>query len=141
MYREIDDYEILYMIQENNDYYELILEKYKPLIITICKQRLSGIKEMGYELEDLMQIANMAVYEAIKTYSEYENAKFYTYVAKCIHNKLNVELRNNSSDKKKALNTAISYDANIPGTNTPLIDIHAFLFFLFLVVFSFLFSS
>ena len=123
MYREIDDYEILYMIQENNDYYELILEKYKPLIITICKQRLSGIKEMGYELEDLMQIANMAVYEAIKTYSEYENAKFYTYVAKCIHNKLNVELRNNSSDKKKALNTAISYDANIPGTNTPLIDL------------------
>lgn len=123
MYREIDDYEILYMIQENNDYYELILEKYKPLIITICKQRLSGIKEMGYELEDLMQIANMAVYEAIKTYSEYENAKFYTYVAKCIHNKLNTELRNNSSDKKKALNTAISYDANIPGTNTPLIDL------------------
>ena len=123
MYREIDDYEILYMIQENNDYYELILEKYRPLIITICKQRLSGIKEMGYELEDLMQIANMAVYEAIKTYSEYENAKFYTYVAKCIHNKLNVELRNNSSDKKKALNTAISYDANIPGTNTPLIDL------------------
>ena len=123
MYREVDDYEILYMIQENNDYYELILEKYKPLIITICKQRLNGIKEMGYELEDLMQIANMAVYEAIKTYSEYENAKFYTYVAKCIHNKLNVELRNNSSDKKKALNTAISYDANIPGTNTPLIDI------------------
>ena len=58
MYREIDDYEILYMIQENNDYYELILEKYKPLIITICKQRLNGIKEMGYELEDLMQIAN-----------------------------------------------------------------------------------
>ena len=123
MYREVDDYEILYMIQENNDYYELILEKYRPLIITICKQRLSGIKEMGYELEDLMQIANMAVYEAIKTYSEYENAKFYTYVAKCIHNKLNVELRNNSSDKKKALNTAISYDANIPGTNTPLIDL------------------
>ena len=123
MYREIDDYEILYMIQENNDYYELILEKYRPLIITICKQRLSGIKEMGYELEDLMQIANMAVYEAIKTYSEYENAKFYTYVAKCIHNRLNTELRNNSSDKKKALNTAISYDANIPGTNTPLIDI------------------
>ena len=84
---------------------------------------LKAVKEMGYELEDLMQIANMAVYEAIKTYSEYENAKFYTYVAKCIHNKLNTELRNNSSDKKKALNTAISYDANIPGTNTPLIDL------------------
>ena len=35
MYREIDDYEILYMIQENNDYYELILEnllsKYFPI--------------------------------------------------------------------------------------------------------------
>ena len=60
----------------------------ETLIITICKQRLNGIKEMGYELEDLMQIANMAVYEAIKTYSEYENAKFYTYVAKCIHNRL-----------------------------------------------------
>ena len=49
MYKDIEDQEILYMIEENNDNYELIYEKYKPLIITICQKRLNSMKDMGYE--------------------------------------------------------------------------------------------
>ena len=73
MYKETDDYEILYMINENEDCYEVMLEKYKPLIITICNQKLRKVKDMGYELEDLVQVANIALIDAIKNYNDKDN--------------------------------------------------------------------
>ena len=111
MYKETDDYEILYMINENEDYYDIMLEKYKPLIITICNQKLNIVKGIGYELEDLIQVANMALIDAIKNYNDKDsqNTKFYTYLSHCINNKLNTEIRNNNTNKKRALNTSISY--------------------------------
>lgn len=123
MYKETDDYEILYMINENEDCYEVMLEKYKPLIITICNQKLRKVKDMGYELEDLVQVANIALIDAIKNYNDKDNqnTKFYTYLSHCIHNKLNTEIRDNDTNKKKALNTSISYYTSY--NNTILLDV------------------
>lgn len=118
MYKDIEDQEILYMIEENNDNYELIYEKYKPLIITICQKRLNSMKGMGYELDDLMQVANMAVFEAVKTYKYDNYTKFYTYLSHCVNNALNLLLRNNLTNKKIVLNKAISYDTKINETTT-----------------------
>ena len=101
MYKDIEDQEILYMIEENNDNYELIYEKYKPLIITICQKRLNSMKGMGYELDDLVQVANMAVFEAVKTYKYDNDTKFYTYLSHCVNNALNLLLRNNLTNKLK----------------------------------------
>ena len=118
MYKDIEDQEILYMIEENNDNYELIYEKYKPLIITICQKRLNSMKDMGYELDDLMQVANMALFEAVKTYKYDNDTKFYTYLSHCVNNALNLLLRNNLTNKKIVLNKAISYDTKINETTT-----------------------
>ena len=118
MYKDIDDQEILYMIEENNDNYELIYEKYKPLIITICQKRLNSMKGMGYELDDLMQVANMALFEAVKTYKYDNDTSFYTYLSHCINNALNLLLRNNLTNKKIVLNKAISYESKINDTTT-----------------------
>lgn len=118
MYKDIEDQEILYMIEENNDNYELIYEKYKPLIITICQKRLNSMKDMGYELDDLMQVANMALFEAVKTYKYDNDTSFYTYLSHCINNALNLLLRNNLTNKKIVLNKAISYDTKINETTT-----------------------
>ena len=118
MYKDIEDQEILYMIEENNDNYELIYEKYKPLIITICQKRLNSMKGMGYELDDLVQVANMALFEAVKTYKYDNDTKFYTYLSHCVNNALNLLLRNNLTNKKIVLNKAISYDTKINETTT-----------------------
>lgn len=123
MYRDIDDYEILYMIKEDNDYYEMMLEKYKPLIITICKKFQTKGKEFGYELEDLIQVANIAVFDAINTYNETENVIFYTYMVQCIKYKLQNEFRNHQTNKKLTLNKAFSYDEIIPGTNKTYLEV------------------
>lgn len=123
MYKETDDYEILYMINEDEDCYEVIFEKYKPLIITICNKKLEKVKDMGYELDDLIQVANMALMDAIKSYNDKDdkNTKFYTYLTHCIHNKLNTEIRDNNTNKKKVLNTSISYYSSF--NNNVLLDV------------------
>lgn len=123
MYRELDDNELIYMINDNQDNCELIFEKYKPLIISICKKYSNKGKEIGYELDDLIQVANIGILDAINTYRDTKNVLFYTYLVHCVKNKLNNELRNNFTNKKLCLNESFSYDAIVPGTNLTYLDI------------------
>ena len=123
MYRELDDNEILYMIEENNDNYAYLIQKYRPLVIKICQTYLKEGKDLGYEFDDLIQIANMGIMDAVNTYLENKNVLFYTYMVKCIKNKIRNELRNQNTNKKITLNKAISYDKIVPGIFCPLIDI------------------
>ena len=40
MYNDISDDEIIYMIKEDEDYYDMMFQKYKPLALSICKKYL-----------------------------------------------------------------------------------------------------
>lgn len=115
MYKDIDDYEILYMIKEGNDYYEIMLNKYKPLIITICEKYQGVLKKCGYEMDDIIQIANMAFVDAIDAYQEKKDVLFYTFCCQCIKNRLKNELRNQQTNKRITLNKVISYNTIIDG--------------------------
>lgn len=44
MYNDISDDEIIYMIKEDEDYYDMMLQKYKPLALSICKKYLKMLK-------------------------------------------------------------------------------------------------
>lgn len=123
MYKELDDNELIYMIREDNDYYDIMIEKYRPIIINICKKYEKIGKEIGYELDDLIQIANIGLYDAIVAYRDNQNALFYTFVIRCIKNKLITEIRNQKTNKKIVLNTAISYEAPIKGTDITLLEV------------------
>lgn len=122
MYRELDDNELIYMIQDNDDYVEIMLEKYKPLIVKICKKYQKRGKEIGYELDDLIQVANIGLLEAIHSYKDDKNSLFFTFLTRCIDNKLKTELRNQQTNKKVTLNKAISYDEIIPGTTKTFLE-------------------
>ncbi len=116
-----NDNEILYMINESDDNYRIILDKYRPLIIKICSSYQNSFKEFGFELEDLIQIANMAVVDAIRNYSDNKNTMFYTYLIHCIKNKILNESRKQRTNKKKVLNKALSYEDIVSGyTGNPL---------------------
>lgn len=117
MYRELDDNEILYMIKEDNDCYEIMIEKYKPFLNKICRKYQKNAHKFGYEIEDLMQVANIALLDAIATYNDNNNTLFYTYLSRCVDNRLKNELRSQETSKKISLNKAISYDEIIPGTD------------------------
>ena len=122
MYRELDDNELLFMVEENHDYYDILLEKYKPLIFKISKKYLNLGKKIGYELEDLIQLGNLGLLEAMRYYRQNKNILFYTFIMRCIENKIKTEIKYQLTNKRKMLSETISYDQIVEGTDRPLID-------------------
>ena len=123
MYRELDDNELLYMVNDSTDNYDYLFLKYKPIVLNICKEYEIKGKELGYELDDLIQIAYLGLFNAIKSYKEKKKVLFYTYMTKCIRNSLNNEFRNQLTNKKVVLNIALSYDIPISNDRRTIIEL------------------
>lgn len=113
MYKGINDDELIYMISENEDYYEVLLKKYEPMLIKICKKYVFLGENIGFEFLDLMQVARISLIEAIKHYNNQKSVLFYTYISRCIENGIKTEIRNHQTNKKKILNESISYDIKV----------------------------
>lgn len=118
MYKEVNDYEILYMISENNDVdYEYLIKKYEPLVNKYATKYLFLAKRCGLEKEDLKQIGYLSIYKAINYYKILNSNSLYTYLNKSIENNILKEIKSNSTYKKLALNLSFSYDSKVPNTN------------------------
>ncbi len=126
MYKDMNDYEILYMVndtKENN--FDLLVHKYQPLIYKIVKEYLNTFKRFGYELDDLMQIGYITLYKASYLYDIYSHSMFYTYFRSSLKKAIFNLIRYNSTNKKETLNNALSYESTIPNTNMHYIDLFA----------------
>lgn len=117
MYRDINDYEMLYVICDDDDY-NLMLRKYYPLIIKVMKKYKKYLKKMGYEEEDLLQIGSLTLHQTISGYNGSENNNlFYTYFLKSLENTYLNLIRTNTTNKKRVLNESISYDNYFPNSD------------------------
>ena len=124
MYRDLNDYEILYMVcesRENN--FELLLAKYKPLIYKIVKNYIKSFKKYGYDLDDLMQIGDITLYKASILSNVYDHSMFYTYFKNSLEKNIACSIKNNNTNKKQVLNKALSYDIEIKESNLRFIDL------------------
>ena len=80
-YKDINDYEVLYMIKENDeDAVELLYKKYKPVIDKKIYKWDSVIKKLGISSMDVRQELYLAFTKAVNKYSENNDTLFYTYV-------------------------------------------------------------
>ena len=80
MYRELNDYELLYMVCDSNENdFNILLVKYKPLIYKLVKDYIKVFKKFGYDLEDLMQIGYITLYKDSRLYDIYNHSIFYKY--------------------------------------------------------------
>ena len=108
-YKDLNDYEIIYMVRENDDdATNLLFDKYKPIVVSMAKEYYKAVKRYGLEYEDLLQEGNCALYKAIKQFSEETNSCFYTYATICINSKFKNLLITNNACKYQALNSSIS---------------------------------
>ena len=119
----MNDYEILYMVCDNEESFSILLEKYKPLIYKIVKEYEKFFKKLGYELEDLMQLGYITLYKTAKRYDIYNQSMFYSYLKKALNNMIISCIRDNTTNKKEVLNKALSYDEYIPYTDVRYIDL------------------
>lgn len=123
MYQDLNDYEVLYLIKENDEEnYDIIYKKYKPLVYKIARKYQKIYKPFGYEIADIMQVGYMALFKAVETF-RMDESMFYTYLVKIIENAIVAEIRRNNTLKRKTLNESISYDILVPNTQVTYLDI------------------
>ena len=121
-YKELNDNELIYLCQENNETAsEIIIEKYKPLINNIINDYMK--KYNVIEKSDLYQECLIGLIHAMNSFDENKNVTFYTYANACIKSNLVSALRQSFRHKNKPLNNSYSLDNLIDESNNNFYDI------------------
>lgn len=117
-YSQYNDYELVYMVQEENENaYQILYDKYQPLLRQIVSRFYSTYRYFGIEYEDLYQEANLALTKAIRAYQVSSNTLFYTFACITIRSKLKNLIKVSTSQKCLFHQNMLSlYDA-INGTD------------------------
>ena len=123
MYKEYEDEELLYLIGENNESaYDILYEKYKPIISLKTKKYVNYGKKIGLEYNDLFQEGMVGLSEAIRSYKDNKDTKFSSFATMCIDRKLLSTLKRLGRQKHAILNDSCSLDTTLNKEGKPLLD-------------------
>ena len=123
-FKKINDYEILFLVNEKNENAEeILINKYKNLINKYIEEYKNIAVQNGLEECDLYQEGLLGLTNAIKTFDQSKEASFFTYANICIKTKIQTAIRNSSSKKNIALNQSVSLDNLINSDTTNYYDI------------------
>lgn len=107
-YKDINDYEVIYMIRENDESArELVFNKYLPVINRIASKYFPFAKNYGVEFEDLVQEGYIALNNAIDKYNQNGGSLFYSYANLCIDRSVRTYCRDISNNKNSVLNLSL----------------------------------
>ena len=116
-YAELNDYELISYINENNEEANnIILKKYEPLINSIVNRMIKYCPYLGLEKSDLIQEGLIGLNHAIGYFNEQKDITFYTYAKTCIERRLISVIVSAKRLKHKNLNESISFDSDTDGT-------------------------
>lgn len=100
-YKKYNDYELIYMVRENDDCsYGTLLNKYMPIIRKVAGEFYKQFDTFGYDLDDFIQEAYLGFQKALRYFDENKNILFYTFVTMCINRRLLSFCRRITCDKK-----------------------------------------
>ena len=100
-YKKYNDYELIYMVRENDDYsYGTLLNKYLPIIRSIAGDYYKRFDSFGYELDDFIQEGHLGFQKALRYFDEKKDILFYTFVTLCINRRLLSFCKRITCDKK-----------------------------------------
>ena len=116
-YSELNDNELIYYINENNEEANnLLIKKYEPLIISIVNRMMKSCPYLGLEKSDMIQEGMIGLNHAIGYYNEQKDITFYTYAKTCVERRLISVIVSAQRQKHKNLNESISFDTEDDGT-------------------------
>lgn len=123
MYKDYNDYELLYLINDSNEEAGNVLyDKYKPIIeMKAKKYKLLG-KKVGLEYNDLFQEGMVGLTEAINSYKDNKDTKFASFANICIERQILSVLATARRKKHSLLNDSYSLDASIDEEGSTLLD-------------------
>ncbi len=124
MYKDIDDFELIYLIEEKNEEaLNILYDKYKPIIDLKAKRYLKYGKKIGLEYQDLFQEGMLGLSEAISSFKDDKKAQFKTFANLCIERQIFSLLKKASRKKHTLLNDSVSLDESINENENTLLDI------------------
>ena len=106
-YTDMNDYELLSYVSEDETVNEMIFKKYKPLIVETANNMFVYCKRLGIEINDLVQEGMVGLNNAINTFNESHETTFYTYASKCINRKIISYIIKAGRLKNKILNDSL----------------------------------
>lgn len=108
----INDYELIYLAQENIEEAKNILyDKYINYIYVIISKAYQKYRLYTTDIEDLKLDCYIVIENAINKYNQDKDTKFKTYLKKCVETRLTDIIRKNLSYKGKIINNMISLDS------------------------------
>ena len=110
-YKYLNDFELCFYVQENDDdALELLLKKYKPCIDNIIRPYFQKYKYTGIELEDLYQEAKIGLLKASRSYDSNNKNLFITYAYTCIERQVISYCRTYNNMRNYPLNSSLAVD-------------------------------
>ena len=115
-YKQVNDYEVISMIRENDDdARDIMYQKYLPVIRKGASKYFFDVKKHGVEFDDLVQEGWIALDSAIKSYRESYDVLFYTFAKYCIDNHLYNYCKRLNNKKNYVLDNA-DFDCDLTET-------------------------
>jgi RNA polymerase sporulation-specific sigma factor len=123
LYEEYNDFELLYLTcSENEEAYDILYNKYKPLVEIKARKYLKYGKSRGLDLNDLTQEGMIGLSEAIRDFKTQKDVKFSTFANMCIERQINSAITKANRAKHKLLNESLSLDDKASDSDKPLMD-------------------
>ena len=111
-YLDFNDYELLYMIRQNDEMaLFILLKKYEGYLRALLRDKWNDALP-GFEKEDLMQIARLKVIESAEYFNEEKGCTFCTYMTMCVMRRLGT-LKKTAMREKNAFPVIVSLDGMI----------------------------
>lgn len=116
-YQDLNDYELISYVYENDDDARtILLKKYEPLISSIVSRMMKSCPYIGLDRSDLMQEGLIGLNHAMDYFNDQKDITFYTYAKTCIERKLISAIMAAKRQKHKPLNDSVPIDVDDEGS-------------------------
>ncbi len=123
-YKDYNDFELLYLICEQNESaFEILHNKYKLVVEIKAKKSLKQGLNSGLDYNDLVQEGMIGLNEAIRDFKLTKDVKFSTFANLCIDRQISSAIITANRKKHKILNESLSLEEKIFNSNQSLKDI------------------
>lgn len=110
-YKEYNDYELLYMVKENDETaYNLLYEKYKPLVISLAKKYASTYQNYGIDINDYILEGYVGLDTSIKRFKDYDEHKFQNLLCTCVTRQMQNLIKQARQKRNHILNNSLYYE-------------------------------
>ena len=124
VYKETNDAELLFMVnEESEDAKDILYKKYYYIIEQAMRKYAKIITKSGVEYKDVYQEAMLGFADALDKYNDSKEAQLATFITLCVKRRMLNLLRAATSTKSKFNKDVLSIDYDYENYDSTLVDI------------------